>query len=77
MPAHRMNTCMTIPLNYEPNTFWAYGAELVMCAPQCDVPFRGWRMRRRALPGGKPHINPDPNRKQANIYRDYSVWLTI
>jgi nitrite reductase/ring-hydroxylating ferredoxin subunit len=28
------NVCphFSIPLNYEPNTFWAYGGELVMCA---------------------------------------------
>ena len=28
------NVCphFSIPLNYEPNTFWAYDAELVMCA---------------------------------------------
>lgn len=28
------NLCphFSIPLNYEPNTFWAYDAELVMCA---------------------------------------------
>jgi nitrite reductase/ring-hydroxylating ferredoxin subunit len=28
------NVCphFSIPLNYEPNTFWAYGSELIMCA---------------------------------------------
>lgn len=28
------NVCphFSIPLNYEPNTFWAYGGELLMCA---------------------------------------------
>jgi len=28
------NVCphFSIPLNYEPDTFWAYGGELVMCA---------------------------------------------
>ena len=72
------NVCphFSIPLNYEPNTFWAYDAELLMCAHhsamfrfedgQCiDGPCQGAALTRVAIRIEQRNIFNNDGRGQA------------